>query len=117
MEKNEVVEYKCENKDDRLMVVLSHLSVFAGLGIVAPLIIWIMKKDESHFIDDQCKETLNFHISVYLYGLLFGALSVVLIGIPLLVVLGIATLVLPIIAAVKANDGVYYRYPFIFRFV
>lgn len=117
MVKDEVVEYSAENKDDRLMVVLSHLSLFIGCGVVAPLIIWILKKDDSPFINDQCKEALNFHISLYLYGILFGLMTVILIGVPLLFVLGIAAVILPIIAAVKSNDGIYYRYPFIIRLI
>lgn len=118
--------------------MLAHLSALLGAfvlplvgGIVAPLLIWLIKRDEMSFVDDQAKEALNFNISVAIYGTVIGALTtisalliVVLIGLPLLIVFGIASLalfaawfVLAIVAAVKANEGVAYRYPLTLRLV
>jgi uncharacterized Tic20 family protein len=86
-------------------------------SIVGPLIIWLIKKDEMPFVDDQGKEALNFNISMTIYGLISVLLVFVLIGFILLVVLGIAWLVLAIVAAVKANEGIAYRYPLTLRLV
>lgn len=113
----EIKRYDMVNRADRLMALFAHLSLLVGLGIVGPLVIWLIKKDESPFIDDQAKEAINFHISIYLYGIISGLLTIVLIGGPMLFILGIISFILPIIAAIKANDGVVYRYPMIFRFV
>ncbi len=84
-------------------------------NIVAPLIWWMMKKDLSSFVNDQGKEALNFQISLTIYIIIAGILMIVLVGFLLLPVVLIAGLILTIIAAIKANDGIPYRYPFIIR--
>jgi uncharacterized Tic20 family protein len=86
-------------------------------NIVGPLIIWLIKRDEMSFVSDQGREALNFNISMTIYMMVAGVLIFVLIGIPLMIVLGIAWLVLTILAAVKANEGVAYRYPLTLRLV
>ncbi len=110
------------SKDERLWGMLSHLSalaffVFPFGNIIGPLIVWLIKKEEYPFVDDQGKESLNFQISVSLYGLVFGVMILVLIGIPLLIGLFFFTFILVVVASVKANDGVYYRYPLTIRFL
>lgn len=101
----------------------AHLSgllghALTGVGhILGPLIIWLIKKEESPFVGDQAKEALNAQISFTIYGLVAGALCFVLIGFPLLFALVIFDLVIVILAAIKANDGIRYRYPFILRLV
>lgn len=108
---------------ERNWAVLCHLSallgvVVWGLGIVlGPLIVWLIKKDTMSFVDDQGKEALNFQITVLLAGIVCSALVFVLIGIPLLAVLGIVDLVFIIIAAIKASEGVSYRYPVSLRLI
>lgn len=98
-----------------------HLAAFTGhflpvIGnIGAPLLIWVLKKDTSPFIDDQGKESINAQISLTLYVLVATPLCYVLIGFLLLPLLYVAALVLIIVAAVRANDGVRYRYPGIIR--
>lgn len=86
-------------------------------GVVAPLVIWLMKRDELPFVADQAREALNFQITVLIAGAVCGLLSFVLIGIPLLFALLIADLVFCILAAIKASEGVAYRYPFTLRLV
>jgi uncharacterized Tic20 family protein len=87
------------------------------------LIIWLVKKDAMPFVDDQAKEALNFNITlgiVFLVLLLLSVLTLgigLLIAVPIYVVLGIAWLVFTIIAAIKSNEGVAYRYPFTLRLV
>jgi uncharacterized Tic20 family protein len=78
---------------------------------------FLIKKDEYPFGGDQAKEALNFNISCTLYVLISIALCFVVIGFILLPILGIFWLVTTIIAAVKSNEGVFYRYPLCFRFV
>ena len=100
----------------------AHLSAFAGhiipFGhVLGPLIIWLTKRDTLPFVADQAKEALNAQISVTLYGLVAIVLCFVLIGFPLLFAIYIGDIVLAIIAAIAANDGKRYRYPWILRLV
>jgi uncharacterized protein len=93
---------------------------FGGLvlfTILGPLIIWRTKGETMPFVAEQAKESLNFQITVFLLGLLFAVLAFVLIGFFLLWILGVANLILVIIAAIKVSDGQPYRYPFCLRLV
>ncbi len=105
------------DNNDKLFIILSHLSVFLGVGLILPLIIYLVKKDESENIASHAREALNFHISIFLYGIVAFMLCLVLIGIPLLIALAVMTVVLPIVAAVKASDGGFYSYPLSIRLV
>lgn len=110
------------SSDERMWGMLCHLSTFAGYlvpfgNILGPLVIWLIKKDEYAFVDDQGKEALNFQISITIYGLVSGILILALIGIPLLIAVVIFSVVMTVIAAMKANGGEYYRYPLTIRFV
>ena len=109
-------------KDERVWAMLCHFSAYTmfitGIGyILGPLILWLIKKDESEFIDRQGKEAINFQLSMTIYMLCCLPLVIVLIGIPMLIVLGIANVVLVLIAGIKANDGFDYQYPFTIRFI
>ncbi|OGU58814.1 MAG: orotate phosphoribosyltransferase [Ignavibacteria bacterium RBG_13_36_8] len=104
------------SKDERLWGMLCHISAFAGFvipfgHILGPLIIWMIKKEEYAFVDEQGKEALNFQISVTIYAICAAVLIIILIGIPLLIGLMILDFVSVIVAAIKANDGVHYKYP------
>ena len=111
------------SKDERTWAMLSHLSALVGYAVIpfgnilAPLIIWLIKKDQSWFVDDQAKEALNFQISVTIYAAISAVLIIILIGFVLLGILYVLGIVLSIVAAVKANDGVQYRYPLTIRLV
>jgi uncharacterized Tic20 family protein len=105
------------NSSDRLLVVLSHLSGFLGVGLLLPLIIYLVKKDDAPAVAAQACEALNFHISVLIYAIACIPLVFVLIGIPLLIALSLATLVLSIVAAVRSSDNTPWRYPLTLRFV
>jgi len=113
------------NKDARMWGMFAHLSALSGLFtagvgfLVGPLVIWLIKKEQFPFVDDQGKEALNFQITMLIYGAVAFLLSFVCIGFILLPAVGIVDLVFTIIATIKANDGIRYRYPkgLIFRFV
>ena len=106
---------------ERLWAMLSHLLSFVAaylfLGFVAPLIVLLVFGPRSAFVRANAVESLNFNLTWLLYGIVAVILAFVLIGIPILIVLGIAYLVLVIVASVKANNGEVYRYPATIRFV
>lgn len=107
----------------RTWAMLTHLIALCGfIGVpfghlIGPLIIWLVKKDQFPLVDDQGKESLNFQLSMTIYGIVAGILSFVVIGIPLLIALVLADIVLVIIASVAANQGQLYRYPLTIRFL
>ena len=95
----------------------AHLVPLIGLGFVAPLIIWLIKRDEDAFVEEHAREALNFQISFMIYMIVSGILILLIIGIFLLIIVGLWGFVVMIIAGVKAATGDRYRYPFIIRFV
>jgi uncharacterized Tic20 family protein len=108
--------------EERNWGMLAHLSAFAFFicpfgNVLGPLIVWLVKRDQSQFVADQGREALNFNISVLLAGLACGILVLVFIGILLGVVLFVFWLVMTIVAGIKASEGVPYRYPFTLRLV
>ena len=110
------------SKDERTWAMLSHFSalcmfIFPFGNILAPLIIWLIKKEEMPFVQDQGKEVLNFQISMTIYLIGSIILIIVLIGIPILIGLGIFNVIITIIAGIKANDGKSYRYPINLRLI
>lgn len=82
-----------------------------------PIVLWQMKKNESEFIDLNGKIIANWLISGVIYSLICLVLIVVLIGIPMLVVLGILGIVFPVIGAIKANNGEAWSYPLSIKFL
>ena len=109
-------------QDERTWGMLAHLTAFSGFlipfgNIIAPLIVWLVKRDQSQFVADQGKEALNFNISVLLAGALCAALVFVLIGILLGVALFFYWLAMTIVAGIKASEGIRYRYPFTLRLI
>ena len=110
------------DKDERLLGMLSHLTAFAGFvvpfgNIVGPLVLYLAKKDESEFVADQARESLNFQITATIALVLSIILMIALVGFITTPILGIAWLVLTIVGGIKANDGERYRYPLNVRFV
>ena len=97
-----------------------HFAAFLGMwfpfgNLIGPLIIWQLKRESDPFIDEQGKESLNFQITVAIASAICYVLMFVLIGFVLLGLLFIGAVVLVVIAGVKANDGVAYRYSFTWR--
>jgi uncharacterized protein len=96
---------------------LGGITTFLGIPggqIIVPLIIWLIKKDESAFLNDQGKEVLNFQICIIILTLLLMATC---IGIAIMWLPSLVALILGIVGGVKANEGVPYRYPFNFRII
>jgi len=101
--------------NDREMGMLAHLLSF--VGIVGPLVIWLIKKDESTFVDHHGKESLNFQITLII-GMLVGAVtSFFIVGVFLIFGLMIYFFVCTILAAMAAYRGEMYKYPFCIRFI
>lgn len=102
--------------------LIIHLSVLAGYivplaGFVAPVVLWQLKKHDHPMIDAHGKNVANWLLSLLIYGTVAFLLAFVLIGIPLLWMLGILNIVFAIVGGIKANDGVVWAYPFTIRFL
>lgn len=102
---------------DKLWAVVCHLSDFIGAPLLIPLIIYLVRKDDSAFVRRHAGEALNFHLSFLIYSLVCIPLVFIVVGIVFLIVLGLVALVLSIVAAIKAGEGKAYTYPFTIHFV
>jgi len=110
------------SKEEKNWAMYCHLSGLLGVlipfgNIVAPLIIWQLKRDELPFVNDQGMEALNFQISITIYLFVSLILLFVVVGFFLLIAIGLFSTIFTIIAAVNAADGIKYRYPLSIRFV
>ena len=103
--------------NEKIWSILSHLSAFIGVPFLLPLVVYLAMRGESAYVASNAKEALNFHLSLLIYCLCCIPLVFVVIGLPLLVVIGLASLLLAIVAAIKASDGGCYRYPLTLRLV
>lgn len=104
----------------KLLSALCHGAIFFSSTVVTvgiPIAILFLSTDS--IVKDNARESLNFHINIYIYALVFSALIFIIIGIPLLGILGLISLIMPILAIVKVigEPNIPYRYPFIFRLV
>lgn len=108
-------------EQERLWAMLAHLLSFVAaylfLGFVAPLIVLLVFGPRSAYVRAHAVESLNFNLTWLLYGIVGVILAFLLIGIPILIALGIAYLVLVVIASVRANNGEFFRYPLTIRFI
>ncbi|WP_306643828.1 DUF4870 domain-containing protein [Sanyastnella coralliicola] len=104
------------SQDEKTVALLAHIGTLIGAWIV-PLVIWLVKKDESDFIARHAKESLNFQISVMIYMVVCIILAVIVIGVFLAIALGIAAFVFVILATIAASGGKDYKYPMTIRFI
>ncbi|MGS0681102.1 DUF4870 domain-containing protein [Shewanella sp. 125m-7] len=109
-------------RDEKNMGVLVHLASFSGYlipfgSILGPLVIWLMKRDEYAFVESCGRNCLNFKISVIIYFIVSGILMFVGIGFFLFGILAIFDVIVTIIAAIKASEGVSYKYPLTINFI
>jgi len=117
------------DSNDRTWGMLCHLAALSGYlitpvgWILGPLIVWLVKRNESPFVDDQGKESLNFQITMIIAACIIGAVGILTCGIglilaiPLAIALAVINIIFPIIAAIQASHGEYYRYPFSLRLI
>ena len=104
------------NKDDCNIAMLAHLlGIFTGF--VGALLIWLLKKDDSAFINEEAREALNFQITITIAYLVASMLMFILIGMLLLPILYVANIIFCILGAISASKGQSYRYPFAVRLV
>jgi uncharacterized Tic20 family protein len=114
--------------DERMWAMLGHLSAFSafitGIGcVLGPLLVWLIKRDTLPFAGEQAKEALNFNITCVIAGVALCIFAMITLGIGLIIVIPLGFVlfagwfVLTIVAAVKANAGEHYRYPFTLRLV
>lgn len=105
-----------DGSDDKTMALLAHLGgVF--FGFIPSLIIWLVKKDESPFVDQEGKEALNFQIFIALCYIVSSILILILIGTLLIFLVWILNLIFCIMGTIKASNGESYRYPLTIRFI
>lgn len=102
--------------------MLLHLSCLASIvipiaGIIAPIIIWQLKKSDLPGIDVHGKIVVNWILSAIIYGVVSFILMFLLIGIPMLIALMIVSIIFPIIGGIKANRGNVWKYPLSIRFL
>lgn len=102
-------------QDDKTMAMLAHL--LGIFGFIGPLIIWLIKKDQSPFVNDQGKEALNFHLVMLIGYVVGGVLSFFCIGFFIILAVWICSIVFSIIGGLKAKEGIAYRYPFNIRMI
>ena len=109
--------------DARKWAMICHLVALVGLlgngigFVLGPLVVWVLKKEEDAFIDEQGKESVNFQITMLIAAVISAVLMLVLIGFLLITIVVAMMIIFPIIGAIKANDGEHYRYPLTIRFI
>ncbi len=112
-------------RDEKNLAVMAHLLpllgfIFPGMSIVIPLIIWLLKRNSSAYVEHHAREALNFQISVALLAALWVVLKLLLVGfllLPMIPIVIILVLILMVRAALKAGNSELYRYPLSLRFV
>ena len=111
-----------KEKQEREWAMFLHLSLLLGtvapiIGLVAPIVIWQIKKDEMPLMDVHGKNVMNWIISFVIYCTMSVILIFVIIGIPLLIALAAISLIFPIIGGIKANKGEVWKYPMTMEFL
>jgi uncharacterized Tic20 family protein len=106
------------SQEDRTIALLTHLSGVV-LSFIVPLIVWLIHRDKPDraFLTDQSKEALNFQIAIAIAFLACSVLTLILIGMVLMPLVWLFNLIFCILAGIKANEGVAYRYPFTLRLI
>jgi uncharacterized Tic20 family protein len=103
--------------NDKLLVILCHLSLILGVGFILPLIVFLVKREDSPLVAAHAKEVLNFHISLVIYVFVSFALMLILIGFLLFFAVILGSFICAIIAAIRASEGEFYRYPLTIRLI
>ena len=98
-----------------MILHLSMLLSFSLVGVIAPIVIWQIKKEQYPILDAHGRNAANFMLSMFIYGIVCALLCVAFIGFFLLPILGVISVAFPIIAAIKAQNGEYWKYPLMIR--
>ena len=98
-------------------MVLCHLSLILGVGFILPLIVFLVKRDESPMVAAHAKEVLNFHLSLILWTIVSCVGLFFCVGIPMLMALGLMAFICAIIGAIRASEGGFYHYPLTVRLI
>jgi uncharacterized protein len=111
-----------KSAEDQNLAVIIHLSLLMGIiipfgGYAATLVLWLLKKDNSPYIDEQGKEAVNFMLNILIVGTAATLLCVMLIGFLLMIPLVVAAFVMPVMAAIKISKGQDYKYPWVYRLI
>ena len=113
-----------KNKEDNTLGIVCHLLSFAQFvlvipfgNIIGPLVLWLIKRGESPYLDAHGKEVLNFNLSWTIYGIVAAILCLVFIGFIIGLILLVAWVVLVVIGSIKASEGKIYRYPLTIRMI
>lgn len=99
--------------DEKTLALISHIVTFFS-SFIAPLIIYLLKKDESDFVREHAKESLNFQITFFIVAFI---LIISVIGLLILWLFGLLWAIWVIVATIRASEGKLYRYPFSIRFI
>ncbi len=107
----------------RTWTALCHASALLGVlfhfpgHVLGPLVVWLVKRNDSPEIDAHGKEALNFQISMLIYEAVSAVFCLILIGFAFLAILWVLNAIFVIIAAIQASEGKFYRYPMTIRFI
>jgi uncharacterized Tic20 family protein len=120
--KRKLINEPMGEDEERKWAMFAHIGTFSSMfvplgNIIAPIVIWQLKKNESPFVVEQAKESLNFQISLMIYAVISFLLAFIVIGFFLIFALVIFSLIVVIVAGVKANEGEHYRYPMTLRLI
>lgn len=115
-------ENKILSETERNWAMLCHLSALSGFffpfgGIIGPLICWLSKRDESAWVTENGRNSLNFQLSILLYIVLAIPLCFIILGIPIIIMLETLKIICIIIASIKASKGEKFRYPLVIPFI
>jgi uncharacterized protein len=115
-------EIRVLSETERNWAMFCHLTAFAGFlfpfgGIIGPLICWLSRKDESTWVNENGKASMNFQLSMLLYIVLVAPLCFIIIGFPIIFTIVILKIICIIIASVKASKGEEFRYPLAIPFI
>ena len=116
MENQNVINVNQPSSDEKTMAILAHILTIVG-GFIAPLVIYLVKKDESEYVAKHSNESLNFQITMFIAYIVSAILCIIFIGFLLLGILGLVNLILVIMATIKASEGADYEYPFNLRLI
>ena len=115
-------EIRVLSETERNWAMFCHLSAFAGFffpfgGIIGPLICWLSRKDDSTWVNENGKASMNFQLSILLYLVLAAPLCIIIIGFPIIALIVTLKIICIVIASVKASKGEEFKYPLSIPFI